>query len=157
MQQHDTCDTCNSIPAYSSLKRDNFGVNASICAHALHCSASGRKGLLGRKAGKIFVHVKEIVKQATLASPIGQEYSTLLRTHLLPVPHYCNTVSCDVFEGMSTSHHAAMRPPNITVHHTVRDWHTTSLTLARASQSSCSASRLCNEATLLHDGLSPYA
>lgn len=99
------------IPAYSSLKRDNFGVIASICAHALHCSASGRKGLLGRKAGKIFVHVKEIVKQATLASPIGQEYSTLLRTHLLPVPHYCNTVSCDVFEGMSTTgHHAAMNP-----------------------------------------------
>jgi len=60
---------------------------------------SGRKALLGRKAGKVFGHVKDIIKQASLASSIGQEYSTLLRTHLLPVPLYCNAVSIDSFEG----------------------------------------------------------
>lgn len=61
--------------------------------------ASGRKGLLFRKAGKLFSHVTDIIKQASLASSIGQEYSTLLRTHLLSVPAYCNAISSNTFEG----------------------------------------------------------
>ena len=67
--------------------------------------SSGRKGLLGRKAGKVFVHVKDIIKQATLASSVGQEYSTLLRTSLLPVQQYCNAVACETFKGIHSIAH----------------------------------------------------
>jgi len=74
-------------------------------AWTLQTTASGRKGLLGRKAGKVFVHVKDIIKQATLASSVGQEYSTLLRTSLLPVQQYCNAVACETFEGSHSTAH----------------------------------------------------
>lgn len=60
---------------------------------------AGRRGLLARKAAKLFVHVKDIIAQTSLASPIGQEYSALLRAHLLPVPQYCNVVSSITFQG----------------------------------------------------------
>ncbi|KAL0026395.1 hypothetical protein WJX79_005738 [Trebouxia sp. C0005] len=69
---------------------------------------TGRKGLLGRKAGKVFVHVKDIIKQATLASSIGQEYSTLLRTNLLPVQQYCNAVTCETFEELLDTYMAKL-------------------------------------------------
>ena len=60
---------------------------------------AGRRGLLVRKIAKIFSHVKDTIKQAGLASTIGQEYSTLLRSHILPVDEYCNSVSSSSFEG----------------------------------------------------------
>ena len=55
--------------------------------------------MLSRKISKLFSHVKDTIKQAGLATTIGQEYSALLRTHLLTVDAYCNAVSCASFEG----------------------------------------------------------
>lgn len=57
--------------------------------------------MLARKAAKLFVHAKDIIAKSSLASSIGQEYSALLRTHLLPVSQYCNVVSSDAFQGQT--------------------------------------------------------
>ena len=64
---------------------------------------AGRKGMLVRKAAKLFVHAKDVIAKTSLASSIGQEYSALLRAHLLPVPQYCNVVSGIPFQGNSMS------------------------------------------------------
>ena len=55
--------------------------------------------MLVRKAAKLFVHVKDIIAKSSLASSIGQEYSALLRAHLLPVSQYCTVVSSIPFQG----------------------------------------------------------
>ena len=60
---------------------------------------AGRKGMLVRKAAKLFVHAKDIIAKTSLASSIGQEYSALLRAHFLPTSQYCNVVSSIPFQG----------------------------------------------------------
>lgn len=55
--------------------------------------------MLVRKAAKLFAHAKDIIAKTSLASSIAQEYSALLRAHLLPVPQYCNVVSSTTFQG----------------------------------------------------------
>lgn len=55
--------------------------------------------MLVRKAAKLFAHAKDIIAKTSLASSIAQEYSALLRAHLLPVPQYCNVVSSITFQG----------------------------------------------------------
>lgn len=55
--------------------------------------------MLVRKAAKLFAHAKDIIAKTSLASSMAQEYSALLRAHLLPVPQYCNVVSSITFQG----------------------------------------------------------
>ena len=71
-------------------------------SHLATCCCAGRKGMLVRKAAKLFVHAKDIIAKTSLASSIGQEYSALLRAHLLPVSQYCNVVSSVPFQGSCT-------------------------------------------------------
>lgn len=59
----------------------------------------GRRGLLVRKAAKLFTHAKDVIQQTSLASPLGQEYSALLRNSLLTVPQYCDAAGAVVFQG----------------------------------------------------------
>ncbi|GAB4819121.1 hypothetical protein N2152v2_006167, partial [Parachlorella kessleri] len=64
---------------------------------------SGRKGLLVRRAGKVFIHIKEVLGllgPAGLSSPIGQDYGTVLRSHMLALPQYCACSSASIFQEL---------------------------------------------------------
>ena len=58
--------------------------------------------MLVRKAAKLFIHAKDVIAKTSLASSIGQEYSALLRAHLLPIWQYCNVVNSIAFQGSCT-------------------------------------------------------
>ena len=63
---------------------------------------TGRRGLLVRKAAKLFAHTKDVIRQTNLASPLGQDYSALLRNSLLLVPQYCDAAGNETFQGISS-------------------------------------------------------
>ena len=48
----------------------------------------------------MFVSFQKCMTAASLASPLGQELSTALRTHLLPSAAYCAAASSLTFQGV---------------------------------------------------------
>lgn len=54
-----------------------------------------------RRAPRLFSHIRDVLGVVGLTSPIGQDYGTLLRTHMLAVPAYCEASSSLVFQGGS--------------------------------------------------------
>jgi hypothetical protein len=61
----------------------------------------GRGGLLLRRAGRLFSHLSDVLSRpdVSLGSPPGQEYLTILRTHLLAVPAYCARSNASTFQS----------------------------------------------------------
>ena len=57
--------------------------------------------MLGRRAPKLFLHVKDALQQAGLSSSLGTDYSSVLRTNLLATPSYCAATPPDTFQGVS--------------------------------------------------------
>lgn len=64
---------------------------------------AGRRGLLVRKAPKLFAHALDVIRQTSLASPLGQDYSALLRNSLLTMPQYCDAAGSLLFQGSCLS------------------------------------------------------
>ena len=57
--------------------------------------------MLGRRAPKLFLHVKDALQQAGLSSSLGTDYSSVLRSNLLATPSYCAVTPPDIFQGVS--------------------------------------------------------
>jgi hypothetical protein len=57
--------------------------------------------MLERRAAKLFEHLRDALGQGLLAGPLGADYTSVLRTSLLPVPAYCARSSAAVFLGES--------------------------------------------------------
>lgn len=55
--------------------------------------------MLERRAAKLFEHLRDALGQGLLAGPLGPDYTSVLRTSLLPVPAYCARSSAAVFLG----------------------------------------------------------
>ena len=55
--------------------------------------------MLARRAAKLFAHIKDALQRAKLGSPLGADYSAVLRSHLLTVPAYCASVPASIFQG----------------------------------------------------------
>ena len=74
---------------------------------------SGRRGLLARRAGRLFAHVRTVLEAVSLAatSPIGRDYSHVLRAHLLPSAEYCAAAAPADFQGLAELHMAALEEP----------------------------------------------
>jgi hypothetical protein len=60
---------------------------------------AGIKAVLERRAARLFKHVSDVLDQVKVGSPIGGDYSAILRTYLLPEPKYCSRSSSTVFQG----------------------------------------------------------
>ena len=56
--------------------------------------------MLGRRAAKLFAHVRDALQWAGLASALGTDYSSVLRGSLLASPSYCAATPRDTFQGM---------------------------------------------------------
>ncbi|BDA48015.1 Serine-protein kinase ATM [Coccomyxa sp. Obi] len=61
---------------------------------------SGRSGMLGRRAAKLFAHVKDVLNRAGPASAIGADYSSVLRSNLLANAQYCSLVPASTFQEL---------------------------------------------------------
>lgn len=55
--------------------------------------------MLGRRAAKLFAHIKEALQRAGLSSHMGMDYSSALRSVLLATPAYCAAAPRDTFQG----------------------------------------------------------
>ena len=55
--------------------------------------------MLGRRAAKLFAHVKDVLNRAGPTSAIGADYSSVLRSDLLANAHYCSLVPANTFQG----------------------------------------------------------
>lgn len=64
-----------------------------------HVSVAGRNGMLGRRAPKLFAHVKDVLNRAGLTSSFGADYSSVLRSNLLVNPDYCSSVPATTIQG----------------------------------------------------------
>lgn len=69
-------------------------------------SCAGRKALLVRRAARLFNHVRSVLEVTGVnnTSPLGQDYSHLLRKVLLPVPEYCAAATPDDFMALIESY-----------------------------------------------------
>lgn len=56
--------------------------------------------MLGRRAAKLFAHVRETLQWTGLSSAMGTDYTSVLRSHLLAAPTYCATTPRDTFQGL---------------------------------------------------------
>ena len=66
--------------------------------------------MLGRRAARLFAHMKDALRRAKLVSPFGADYSAVLRSHLLTVPAYCAAVPASTFQGALAGDPAPQRP-----------------------------------------------
>lgn len=66
----------------------------------------GRKGLLTRRAFRLFRHVREVLEISGLASssPTGRDYTNILREKLLQEPEYCALASTDDYDQLVRMH-----------------------------------------------------
>ncbi len=55
--------------------------------------------MLGRRAAKLFAHVKDVLNKAGPSSAIGADYSSVLRSDLLANSYYCSLVPTSTFQG----------------------------------------------------------
>ena len=55
--------------------------------------------MLAKRAKLIFGRVNEALNLVGLASPVGAEYASVLRTHLLASPEYCAASAPATFHG----------------------------------------------------------
>ena len=62
---------------------------------------AGQGRMLGRRAPKLLLHVKEALQQAGLSSTLGTDYGSVLRSNLLATPSYCAATPPDTFQGVS--------------------------------------------------------
>ncbi|PSC71129.1 serine threonine-kinase ATM isoform X1 [Micractinium conductrix] len=65
---------------------------------------SGHRRVLLRRAPALFRHVAEVLQVAGLASPLGADYTAVLRSQLLAVPEYCAVASAGTFQELITVH-----------------------------------------------------
>ena len=77
--------------------------HASVKAAEIYKFWAGMKAPLERRAARLFKHVSDVLDQVKLGSPIGGDYSAILRTYLLPEPKYCSRSSSTVFQGTALS------------------------------------------------------
>lgn len=59
--------------------------------------------MLGRRAAKLFAHVRDALLWAGLSSTMGMDYSSVLRSSLLATPSYCAATPRDTFQGVLLS------------------------------------------------------
>ena len=55
--------------------------------------------MLGRRAAKLFAHVRDTLQWTGLSSVMGADYSSVLRSNLLAAPSYCAFTPRDTFQG----------------------------------------------------------
>ncbi len=60
--------------------------------------------MLGRRAAKLFAHVRDALQSAGLSSAMGTDYTSVLRGNLLAAPSYCAATPRDTFQGLLCSH-----------------------------------------------------
>lgn len=85
-------------PGCTARASDAVPSLTQLCSFC-HSRPTGRTGLLSKRAKQIFAHVKEVLKVVGLASPVGAEYASVLRTHLLASPEYCAASAPATFHG----------------------------------------------------------
>ena len=71
--------------------------------------------MLGRRAARLFAHIKDALHRAKLGSAFGADYSAVLRSHLLTVPAYCAAVPAPTFQGVLCSTFHAWQAPQLGV------------------------------------------
>lgn len=58
--------------------------------------------MLVNRATRAFVAFHRIISTATLATPLGQEFGNILRTHILPEARYTAAATAGTLQGAST-------------------------------------------------------
>jgi hypothetical protein len=77
------------------------GILRKLVATAEDAKRKMRSGVvapLRRRAGKLFTHVFEVLRDGP--PEFASDYTQMLRTHLLPEPQYCARVKASTYEGV---------------------------------------------------------
>ena len=108
---------CISRLSRASSPETHIGVHprSSACSHlpptihftghVVQCSTwtiggcAGQGRMLGRRAAKLFAHIRDALQWAGLSSALGTDYSSVLRASLLAAPSYCAATPRDTFQG----------------------------------------------------------
>eukprot|EP00884_Botryococcus_braunii_P019004 jgi/Botrbrau1/5788/Bobra.0155s0011.1 len=61
---------------------------------------TGRKDMLLSRAPKLFRHVRDVLQQQPPSTPIGGDYTAVLRSYFLPAQRYCAATPVIVFQDL---------------------------------------------------------